>query len=290
MRQFFFFLLCVTMGVMRLSAQTGGTVYDAKTLHSECLEGERKYAIYLPADYNTSERSYPVLYLLHPAGPRGTMPNQQGWINYGQLKQYLDAAIAKGEIAPMIVVTPDANGEKRISYFNEPENSFAFEDFFIQEFIPYIEKNYRCRTERGSRAIAGASAGGGGAFIYALRHPELFAASCPLSAAVRPYDKTYMQNRYGNTYSEAVLTKWYADFDIYALFKQLPEEKKNEVAWFIACGDDDALSVNNMKLHIDLKGRGINHEFRIGDGKHDWTYWRSILPEMLRFVSAQFVK
>ena len=155
MRQFFFFLLCVTMGVMRLSAQTGGTVYDAKTLHSECLKGERKYAIYLPADYNTSERSYPVLYLLHPAGPRGTMPNQQGWINYGQLKQYLDAAIAKGVIAPMIVVTPDA-------------------------------------------------------------------------------------------YSEAVLTKWYADFDIYALFKQLPEEKKNEVAWFIACGDDVALCLRSV--------------------------------------------
>ena len=146
----------------------------------------------------------------------------------------------------MIVVTPDANGEKRISYFNEPENSFAFEDFFIQEFSPYSEKNYRCRTERGSRAIAGASAGGGGAFIYALRHPELFAASCPLSAAVRPYDKTYMQNRYGNTYSEAVLTKWYADFDIYALFKQLPEEKKNEVAWFIACGDDVALCLRSV--------------------------------------------
>ncbi len=289
MRQCLFLLLCVTMGVMRLSAQTDGTVFDAKTLRSECLKGERKFAIYLPPGYNSSERSYPVLYLLHPAGPRGTVPNQQGWIHYGQLKQFMDAAIQRGEIAPMIVVTPDANGEKRISYFNDPEDSFLFEDFFIKELIPYIEKNYRCRTERASRAIAGASAGGGGAFVFALHHPELFATACPLSAAVRPYDKSYMQNRYGE-FSEAVLTKWYANYNIYELFKQLPEAKKNEVAWFIACGDDDALSVNNMKLHIELKELGIAHEFRMSDGKHDWTYWRSVLPEMLRYVSGQFQK
>ena len=118
----------------------------------------------------------------------------------------MDAAIQRGEIAPIIVVTPDANGEKRISYFNDPEDSFLFEDFFIKELIPYIEKNYRCRTERASRAIAGASAGGGGAFVFALHHPELFATACPLSAAVRPYDKSYMQNRYGE-FSKAVLTK-----------------------------------------------------------------------------------
>lgn len=58
-------------------------------------------------------------------------------------------------------------------------------------------------------------------------------------------NQKHMQNRYGE-FSEAVLTKWYANYNIYELFKQLPEAKKNEVAWFIACGDDDALSVNNM--------------------------------------------
>lgn len=58
-------------------------------------------------------------------------------------------------------------------------------------------------------------------------------------------NQKHMQNRYGE-FSEVVLTKWYANYNIYELFKQLPEAKKNEVAWFIACEDDDALSVNNM--------------------------------------------
>lgn len=143
-----FYLFVLLLCAKSLYAQ-GGFAYDSKTLRSEILDDERKYAIYLPPDYNTSERSYPVLYLLHPAGPRGTVPNQQGWINYGNLKNFMDNAIAKGEITPMIIVTPDANfGTKRISYYNDPGNDFNFEEFFFKEFIPYIEKTYRCRTER----------------------------------------------------------------------------------------------------------------------------------------------
>lgn len=273
-----------------VQAQNGGKVLDCETLRSEILNEERRYAIYLPPDYETSERQYPVLYLLHPAGPRGTLPNQQGWINYGMLKYYMDRGIESGEIAPMIVVTPDANfGTRRISYFNDPDGKFAFEDFFFKEFIPHIEKSYRCRTEKGSRAIAGASMGGGAAFIYALRHLELFAVSCPLSAAIREYEKEYMANRYPDM-DQATLVEWYKPYNVYELFYQLPDTEKASVAWYIACGDDDALSTNNMKLHMELKQLGIPHEFRIGDGKHDWKYWRSITPDVLHYISSIFLK
>jgi len=82
------------------------------------------------------------------------------WFYYEEIKQYSDKAISSGEIAPMIDVTPDANFEsKRINYFNDPVGDFNFEDFFMKEFISYLEKNYRCRTEKDSRAIAGASMG-----------------------------------------------------------------------------------------------------------------------------------
>lgn len=271
-------------------AQTGGVVYDDKVLNSKILGGERKYAVYLPPSYNESQRSYPVLYLLHPAGPKGTIPNQEGWVNYGQLKQYMDNAIAKGEIAPMIVVTPDANfGTERISYFNDPKGTFEFEDYFFKEFIPYIEKTYRCRTDRDSRAIAGASMGGGATFFYALHHPEMFSVACPLSAAVREYDQNYLAQRYPNI-KEQELIEWYKPYNVYELFKQVPDDKKNEVAWYIACGDDDALSPNNAQIHIELKELGIPHEFRMQNGKHDWEYWRAVMPETFEFVSSHFCK
>lgn len=268
MRLFYFSLFLLFSQL--ICAQTGGFVYDEKVIDSKILKGERKYAIYLPPSYNESQRTYPILYLLHPAGPKGTIPNQQGWINYGQLKQYMDNAIAKGEIAPMIVVTPDANfGTKRISYFNDPEGDFNFEDFFFKEFLPHIEKTYRCRTDRESRAIAGASMGGGGAFFYALHRPDLFSASCPLSAAIREYDTNYLNSRYPNV-KDQQLSEWYKQYNVYELFKQLPDDKKSAISWYITCGDDDALSSNNALLHVELNKVGVPHEFRIENGEHDW--------------------
>lgn len=286
-------LLCCSLFLLfskALCAQTGGLVYEEKTLNSKILGEERKYAIYLPPSYNESERTYPIVYLLHPAGPKGTIPNQQGWVNYGQLKQYMDNAIAKGEIAPMIVVTPDANfGTKRVSYFNDPKGSFNFENYFFNEFIPYIEKTYKCRTDKDSRAIAGASMGGGATFFYALHHPELFSVACPLSAAIREYDKDYFSARYPDVKEQEII-EWYKPYNVYELFKQVPKDKKSEIAWYITCGDDDALSPNNAQLHIELKEMDFPHEFRIQDGKHDWTYWRAVLPEVMQFISKHFSK
>jgi enterochelin esterase-like enzyme len=61
--------------------------------------------------------------------------------------------------------------QERRGYFNDIDNNWNYEDFFFQEFIPFIEKKYRIKSEKRYRAIAGLSMGGGGSFIYALRHP-----------------------------------------------------------------------------------------------------------------------
>ena len=57
---------------------------------------------------------------------------------------------------------------------------------------------------------------------------------------------------------------------------------------FIACGDDDGLSVNNGDLHAVLNQVGYKHEYRISEGAHDWKFWRSITPEVMKFVSDAF--
>lgn len=279
-------LFCLTS----LQAQTKGTVFENKSLSSNILKMERKYSIYLPEGYESSNRDYPVLYLLHPAGPAGTIPNHQSWFHYGNLNHYLDKAVEEGNIIPMIVVTPDANlGTKRVSYFNDPEDDFNFEDYFFKEFIPFIEKNYRCRTEKGSRAIAGASLGGGAALQYAIHQPDLFAVTCALSAAVRRYDSQYLKNRYPNV-SEKALMEWYKPYNVFSYFESLPDESESKTNWYIVCGDDDFLSSNNALLHTTMKANGIAHEFRMHNGAHDWPYWRSITQEFLIFVSDTFRK
>ena len=121
---------------MLLTAQSG-KVFDQLTLPSEILKMERKYAIYLPPDYGTSKREYPVLYLLH-----GMSDDQTGWIQFGEVLHITDAAIGSGIASPMIIVMPDAD-TKVIGYVNRPNGEWSYEQFFFDEFMPYVESTYR---------------------------------------------------------------------------------------------------------------------------------------------------
>lgn len=285
-------LTILTMGLYTVSAlaQSSSVVYDAKLIDSKILGEQRKFSVYLPAGYNESDRSYPILYLLHPAGPAGTVANQQSWLYYGELQSFMDKAIGSGEITPMIVVTPDANfGTVRKSYYNDADGKFNFEQFFFEEFVPYIEKTYRVRPEKGSRAIAGASAGGGGALNFAIHHPEMFTACCGLSAAARPWDQANMKNRYPDV-PESKLKDWYKQYDIFEQFSNLDEKSKNQYQLYLSCGDEDGLVIHNANLHELLNKIGYKHELRIEDGAHNWTYWRAITPDFLKFVSDAFRK
>ena len=123
-----------------LIAQTG-KVSDNLSLPSKILKMDRKYAIYLPPDYETSQRSYPVLYLLHGAGD-----DQTGWVQFGEVLNIADEAIKSGLATPMIIVMPDANTGKR-GYVNDVKGEWLYEDFFFQEFIPFIEKTYRSKLK-----------------------------------------------------------------------------------------------------------------------------------------------
>ncbi len=266
-------------------AQTG-KVFDSLSMKSEILNMDRKYAIYLPPDYETSQRSYPVLYLLHGGGD-----DQTGWIQFGEVKYIADKTIKKGKATPMIIVMPDANSGKR-GYTNDAAGKWRYEDFFFEEFMPFIEKTYRIKSEKRYRAIAGLSMGGGGTYYYALHRPDLFSAACPLSASARPINnegaQSYMKRRGMTDASEKQVEDWLKKYNIHEMIKNMPEDKKKSVRWYIDCGDDDFLYEGNSLVHIAMRKNNIPHEFRIRDGQHDWTYWRHSLYDVLNFISIGF--
>src|SRR5918993_4158427 len=173
-------LLCISLYMPVFVFAQSGKVQDNLTLPSKILKGNRNYAVYLPPDYETSQRSYPVLYLLHGGGD-----DQTGWVQFGEVQSITDKAILEGKATPMIIVMPDANTTRR-GYFNSVSGDWRYEDFFFQELMPYVEKTYRIKTEKRYRAIAGLSMGGGGTLMYAMHHPELFSSACPLSASTGP--------------------------------------------------------------------------------------------------------
>jgi enterochelin esterase-like enzyme len=275
----------VILLIAEASFPQSGKVMDNLSMKSKILNMERKYAVYLPPDYETSQRAYPVLYLLHGGGD-----DQTGWVQFGEVERITDRAIADGSATPMVIIMPDASAGKR-GYENDATNSWRYEDFFFQEFMPYVEKAYRIKAEKRYRAISGLSMGGDGSFTYALHHPELFSAACPLSAGTGPLTPEDAATRLKRDYpgiSDSLISAYYNRQSVLALVNHVPDSLKKAVRWYIDCGDDDFLYEGNSLVHIAMRKREIPHEYRTRDGGHTWTYWRAALPSVLEFVSMGF--
>ena len=274
-----------------LRAQTG-KVFETHIVKSAILKMDRKYSIYLPAGYDETDRSYPVLYLLHGAGDDHT-----GWVQFGQVQNIADRVIAEGLAGPMIIVMPDANTGVR-GYFNDIQGNFNYEDFFFKELIPHIEKTYRVRSERRYRAVTGLSMGGGGTIFYSLHHPEMFAAAAPLSASTGNWELEQFRQRQSrnsalSALSEKQIEEYFNRHSIEGIIKSASADDLKmikSIRWYISCGDDDFLYEGNSLMHILFRKNEIPHEYRVKDGGHTWTYWRMELPLVLEFVSKSFMQ
>ena len=251
-----------------------GKVLDDLSLPSKILKGERKFAVYLPPDYDSSRRSYPVLYLLH-----GYTDDHTGWIQFGEVLRIADKAILNGESTAMIIVMPDAD-TGQVGYTNAISGKWNYEDFFFEEFIPHVEDRFRIKKNKRFRAIAGLSMGGGGSFIYALRRPDLFSSAAALSASLGPQNLEEMKDFAYLGYTISNYNQ--KDFEHYSnrnnplqLVEKMETKDLNSVRWYIDCGDDDFLYKSNNLMHIKMREKRVKHEFRIRDGGHSWSYWRA---------------
>jgi enterochelin esterase-like enzyme len=267
-----------------------GQVLECLSMPSATLGYAVNYAIYLPPDYKESTRFYPVVYLLH-----GYTDNETGWIQFGEVNMAADRAIASREIPSMIIVMPDA---KATWYMNNADGSQKFEDMFVQEFIPYIDKTYRTRAKKEFRGVSGLSMGGFGSLLYSLKHPDLFAACAAFSAAVWTEEEVkampttsrdgLFEKLFGLTKEKTLLTPHYRANSIIDLAGSLPKEQIEKVRFYIDCGDDDFLYKGNAALHVLLRDRQIKHEFRVRDGGHTWVYWRTGIVDGLKFIGESF--
>jgi S-formylglutathione hydrolase FrmB len=265
-----------------------GIVKESLSVKSKVLGHDIKYSVYLPADYYSSNRSYPVLYLLH-----GYTDNETSWIQFGEVNSTADKLIANREASPMIIVMPDAGLSWYINNFND---SVRFEDAFFSEFIPTIEKTYRIRAKKEFRAIGGLSMGGYGSMLYTLKHPDMFIACLPFSAAIRNDSLMIKRLQIGESSSNKCYGKMKGDTlpetwkknSVLELAATLPLSQMNSVKYYIDCGDKDDLFFGNSLLHLVLKQREVPHEFRVRGGKHEWAYWRQSIEDGLKFISPIF--
>ncbi|WP_460974532.1 alpha/beta hydrolase [Spirosoma knui] len=280
-----------TSGPVPVVAAPQARLLESLVLNSSLLNRAVKYSIFLPPDYYTSNRRYPVVYLLHGYGD-----DETGWIQFGEADRITDEKIKSGELPPMIIVMPNAGASW---YINDYQNKVRYEDMFVQELIPHIDSMFRTRTQREYRAVAGLSMGGSGSLTLAMHHPELFSACAALSAGIRTDEsfKEIPDERYNTVFApvfsgpakgeDRLTLTWKRNSPI-TLARSAPEGDLMKVRWWIDCGDDDALTVGNAMLHLALLNRKIPHEYRVRDGGHTWSYWRTGLPDALKFIATSF--
>ncbi|MBN1766814.1 MAG: esterase family protein, partial [Sedimentisphaerales bacterium] len=142
--------------------------YDSKTVGTK-----RKMQIYTPPGYS-SDKKYPVLYLLHGIGG-----DETEWQRFAQPNVLLDNLIADGNAVPMIIVMPNGRAQKNDraegDIFASAPAFATFERDLLDDVIPAIDSRYSTYTNRENRALAGLSMGGGQSLNFGLAHLDTFA-------------------------------------------------------------------------------------------------------------------
>ena len=219
--------------------------YDSKSVGST-----RKMQVYTPPGYS-SDKKYPVLYLLHGIGG-----DESEWQHVAKPNLLLDNLQAEGKINPMIVVMPNGRAQKN----DRPEGNVfasapafaAFQQDLLKDVIPTIESRYSVQADREHRALAGLSMGGGQTLNFGLGHLDTFAWLGAFSAA--PNTKPASE-----------------------LIPDPAATKKDLKLLWLACGKKDNLIRISQGVHAYLKDKDIPHVWNVDGNAHDATEWRNNL-------------
>ena len=232
---------------------------------STVLGRPRRMHVYTPPGYGAGNERYPVFYLLHGSGD-----SDQSWSALGRAGIILDNLIAARKAKPMVLVMPAGHTAVPAT----PASREAFIKEFMADILPFVEKNYRVRTDRGSRAIAGLSMGGGQTLNIAIPNLEKFAYigvySAGLSGGGGGRGTAGTSGAPAAPYGESWEKEHLAALDNASLKKGL------KLLWF-GIGKEDAGLANSRAAADLLKKHGFNPIFHESEGGHTWPNWRDYL-------------
>src|ERR1700723_406638 len=260
------------------SAQAQSRI-QCDALSSQILKYPVHYCVYLPASYDTGATKtvpehYPVLYFLHGLGDNEkTLFNSGGWTLLDDLRQ-------EHKLGDFFIVAPEG---RRSFYINSADSSVRYSDFFLQEFMPHIERAYRILPRRAGRAISGISMGGYGALRFAFAHPELFSAVSAQSAALITESSQTLDSasRAGAplgsvlaaVFGKPINVPHWNDNSPFVLAKRNAAGLR-KLAIYFNCGQDDNYGFEKgaAALHNELQKESVKHEYRAYPGDHSLTY------------------
>jgi len=227
---------------------------------SVAADDQRDFYVYTPPGYDPSAKTTcPVLYLLH-----GYSDDASGWTAVGRANVILDNLIAQGKAKPMIVVMPLGYGTMEMISLGwgswsqtdvRARNFSKFREALLTEVMPKVEAEYRVKSDRNSRAIAGLSMGGSESLLTGLNNLDKFSWIGAFSSGGMPDE----------------FEKVFPGLDAKA-------NQQIRLLW-IACGTEDRLITPNRNLREWLKTKGVQHTDIETPGMHTWMVWRRNLAE-----------
>ena len=288
-------IVCVFAIFIASSSAQAQSRIQCDALSSQILKYPVHYCVYLPASYDTGATKtvpehYPVLYFLHGLGDNEkTLFNSGGWTLLDDLRQ-------EHKLGDFLIVAPEG---RRSFYINSADSSVRYSDFFLQEFIPLIEKKYRIAKGRSNRAISGISMGGYGALRFAFSHPEMFSAVSAQSAALiteSPQDLDTaarsgapLGKMLADVFGNPIDSSHWKNNDPFVLAQKNPAALKR-LAIYFNCGQDDNYGFEKgaAALHEELQKEGVKHEYHLYPGNHSLTYFLVHFSEVMEFHSRAF--
>jgi len=231
------------------------------TYYSTALERPRRMTVYTPPGYQRGYGEYPVLYLLH-----GAMDSDDSWSTVGRAGFILDNLVATGAAVPMVVVMP--HGHTGAFSMERGLQLEAFVSDFQSDIKPYIEANYRVRTDRAGTAIAGLSMGGAQTLEIAIQDLAEYAYVGVFSSGVFSIAQdTSWQEKYGDKLGDASLRAGL------------------NLVWFSTGSDDFLIDTSKATVGM-LRENGFDVVFEESTGGHTWINWREYLnkfaPQLFR--------
>ncbi|HML66009.1 MAG TPA: alpha/beta hydrolase-fold protein [Dysgonomonas sp.] len=266
---------------------------ESLVMESQILHRDMKYSILFPEGYNESDKTYPVVYLLHGFGD-----NETSWMKGGNIRYYADRAVNSGIIEPVIFVAPQGFNNY---YVNKYNGNYDYMKMFVEELVPYIDATYRTKADKSQRAVMGYSMGGYGAFILPSINPDVFSTAVALSMSWRT-DNQYMaepqgvfDSQFGGLFGGVGksgterITDYFKSLSPFHFFQQTNIDKYKQIRYYLDCGDDEEqLSITNDELHTLMRDKGIKHEYRMRNGFHTWDYWTGNMNEVFAFLQSSF--
>jgi len=263
---------------------------ECQTVPSAILNRQVSVCVALPPDYSSSKARFPSLYFLH-----GLFENERSWEERGGLR-ILEELWAHGDAGRFIVILPDGG---KTFYINSYDGHERYEDFFIRELVPWVDKQFRTIQSPTSRGISGTSMGGYGALHLAMDHPDVFGSVSAHSAALIPGipDPVPSTGRWG-FYARVLQTSgglpWnreYFDLNHPLTLAEHPDRFKYLKVYF-DCGESDryGFEAGAELLHERLQGAGFSHEFALRPGGHGWSYLNQYLKFSIEFHWRCFSK